>query len=349
MSRRRTALGALAMLALPVLVGGCSGDRGEAAPRTDDTTRTCPTVKLSRTGDQRSGLHADNEDGTWRLTGARWHRNAPSPLSYPVRSDAWTRGCVLGGRVVGNVPRTWTRDQWYDGEDGGDRMGGEAFRHTLTRSKDNFLRIVDASVSDYEDAFDPNSADASATTYLDHVRATNIRDDCVENEDVPHNMVVVDSLFDGCFTAFAQRPSGSESASVGTGSQSFTLIDSLVHVNPQPLGPEYCDSDRVREGRCRLTSRDGVWLGAYGIWKWSDEAAARVTVRDTIFRLDMPSYSSCRPQEWPPGTYENVTLVWTGAGEYESAGGCTNRLPKGVTLTTDIKVWNSARAAWLRG
>ena len=42
------------------------------------------------------------------------------------------------------MPRTWTRDQWYDGEDGGDRMGGEAFRHTLTRSKDNFLRIVDA-------------------------------------------------------------------------------------------------------------------------------------------------------------------------------------------------------------
>ena len=90
-----------------------------------------------------------------------------------------------------------------------------------------------------------------------------------------------------------------------------------------------------------------MWLGAYGIWKWSDEAASKVTVRDTIFRLDMPSYSSCSSQEWPEGTYENVTLVWTGTKRYRTAGGCHNRLPQGVRLTTDLGVWRTAKRAWL--
>ena len=78
-----------------------------------------------------------------------------------------------------------------------------------------------------------------------------------------------------------------------------------------------------------------MWLGAFGIWKWSRAAAATVTVRNTVFRLDMPSYSTCAAQRWPSGTYRNVWLVWTGAGPYATAGGCVNTLPAGVTLTTD--------------
>ena len=47
--------------------------------------------------------------------------------------------------------------------------------------------------------------------YLDHVQARYIRDDCIENEgdgppQVPMTVVVRDSLFDGCFTGFAERP-----------------------------------------------------------------------------------------------------------------------------------------------
>ena len=66
-----------------------------------------------------------------------------------------------------------------------------------------------------------------------------------------------------------------------------------------------------------------MWLGAYGIWKWSDEAASKVTVRDTIFRLDMPSYSSCSSQEWPAGTYENVTVGVDGQRRYRSRATAT--------------------------
>ena len=60
----------------------------------------------------------------------------------------------------------------------------------------------------------------------------------------------------------------------------------------------------------------------------------------------MASYSSCAPQVWPDGTYQNVTLVWTGSKPYATAGGCKNVLPPGVTLTTDVGVWDRAKAAW---
>jgi hypothetical protein len=333
-----------------VVLTACSGSDvhiGADATAAEAQPPSCPAVTLVRSGKQTSGLDVDNASGTWDLTTAVWDENAPDPIEYPVRSDAWTLGCIDGGTVHGNVPRSWTRDQWYDGEDDGTRLGGDAFRQTLTETPGNFLVIRNAYVEDFEDAYDPNSPDPSYTTYLDHVWARYIRDDCIENEDVPHSMVVSNSLFDGCFAAFAQRPKGEESARNGDGPQFFTVRNSLVYVKPQPLGPDYCNTEAVALGRCRPTGRPGVWLGAYGIWKWSEDAASRVTVRNVIFRLDMPSYSSCSSQRWPAGTYEDVTVVWLGHGRYRKAGGCTNHLPRGVELTRDIRVWRAAKRAWL--
>ncbi len=245
------------------------------------------------------------------------------------------------------MPKHWTRDQWYNAEDGGTRMGGEVYRQTLTSAAAH-LTIRGGYAEDYEDAYDPNAVSASQHIYLDHVHAKYIRDDCIENEgSAVANLTLSNSLFDGCFTVFAERPSGSSTAQNGSTDSTFTVTDSLIYSQPQPLGPNYCNSTRVSQGRCATTSDPNVWLGAYGIWKWSNRASSRVVVRNTIFRLDMPSYSSCSSQQWPNGTYENVTLVWTGTGSYSSAGGCTNQLPPGVTLTTDVSVWNDAKAAWL--
>ncbi len=163
------------------------------------------------------------------------------------------------------------------------------------------------------------------------------------------NVVVRNSLFDGCFTGFAQRPKYAGGAvQNGSGPQSLTVDHSLMYIQPQPLGPKYCSSAKEASGRCKRTSRPNVWLGAHGIWKWSSAAAKHVTIRDTVFRLDQPSYSSCASQQWPAGTYQNVTLVWTGSGRYSTAGGCKNVLPPGVKLTTDKSVWDNAKAAWLR-
>ncbi len=315
----------------------------------------CPTTQLARTGSQTTPVEGAAGDATWDLSGAVWDRVAPDPILYPVRSEAWTRGCIIGGRVNGDVPEGATRDQWYDGKHGGPRLGGEVLRVTMTNTAGNYVLIRDTVATDYEDAYDPNGLSPADTMYLDHVQARYIRDDCIENEgdgppQVPITVVVRDSLFDGCFNGFAERPPGSgRETRNGTSAASLTVDDSLMYIQPQPLGPLYCSAKQVRIGRCRPTGQPRVWLGAYGIWKWSRAAASHVTVRNTVFRLDMPSYSTCASQRWPIGTYQNVWLVWTGPGPYASAGSCSNTLPAGVILTTDPAIWDKAKAAWAAG
>jgi hypothetical protein len=57
------------------------------------------------------------------------------------------------------------------------------------------------------------------------------------------NVVLQNALCDGCFTVFAERPTYAGGAvKNGAGAQSLTVEDSLIHSNPQPLGPEYCNS-----------------------------------------------------------------------------------------------------------
>ena len=55
------------------------------------------------------------------------------------------------------MPQAATRDQWYNGEDGGTRLGGEAFRQTLTKTAGNWAVLRNTSASNIEDAYDPNT------------------------------------------------------------------------------------------------------------------------------------------------------------------------------------------------
>lgn len=317
------------------------------------TLPTCPTTTLVRSGAQATGIQTANTTGTWDLTGASWSSGAGG--NWPVRSDAWGQGCLVGAAVNGLIPRTATRDQFYDGLNGGAPSTSEAYNHTLTSGASNYLYMLGSFAKDVEDAFDPNGTDSAQMVTLDRVHAEYVRDDCIENESngapgtAVASMTIIGSLFDGCFTGFGERPPGSVTAQNGTGAATFTMEDSLVYVQPMLLGANYCDAARVANGRCLETgtTTDNLYLGSYGFWKWSDKAAGTVTIRNTIFRLDAPSYSSCTGNQWPAGTYQNVTLVWTGAGSYSTAGGCTNTLPSGVTLTTDVSVWDNAKAAWL--
>ena len=351
---RQVALLAAAILAAPasvVLTAGPSSSHASSAAGLP----ACPPTQLTRTGSQTTAVDAAATDATWDLRGAVWDHVAPSPIGYPIRSDAWTRGCIVGAQVNGNVPEAATRDQWYDGKDGGPRLGGEVFRITLTNTPGNYVLFRNTVAQDFEDAYDPNGWSPAAAMYLDHVQARYIRDDCIENEgdgppQVPMTVVVRHSLFDGCFSGFGERPVGAGGdVQNGSGGSSLTVDDSMMWIQPQPLGPRYCSARQARIGRCRATAQPKVWLGAFGIWKWSRAAAATVTVRNTVFRLDMPSYSTCAAQRWPSGTYRNVWVVWTGSGPYATAGGCRNTLPAGVTLTADGRAWDKAKAAWQAG
>ena len=207
MSKRMKLVGAVSVLAAPVLLVLTAGPSQSAT-----AMPSCPsTATLTKAGSQTSYINQTNTNQTWNLTGAVWSGTPTSAHYYPVRSDAFTRGCIIGGSVDGGVPKTATRDQWYNGEDGGTRLGGEGFRQTLTKTAGNWAVLRNTSVSNIEDAYDPNTEDASHTYYLDHVRAEMIRDDCLENEgtgtaEKPMNVVINNSMFDGCFTGPTTAP-----------------------------------------------------------------------------------------------------------------------------------------------
>ena len=329
-----------------------------APARSAVTLPTCPSTVLTRSGTQTTSVNQANSNGTWDLSGAVWPSSFDQGThTYPIRSDSWGKGCILGGEVHGPIGRNETRDQWYNATNGGDREGGEIWRTTMD-SADDWVVNRDSYGSDFEDANDPNSTNAASTYYVDHQHLEWVRDDCVEDEDdsgvgVPLNVVINNSLWDGCFTVFAERPTYSNSGQQnGTGPQTLQVENSLIYSNPQPLGSTYCSDAKVTQGRCIATGTPGLWLGSHGIWKWSAAAASHVIMRNVTFRLDNASYSSCSPQQWPAGTYENVRLLWTNSKPYSSAGGCTNVLPAGVTLVSGqaaLDEWNQKKAAWLAG
>ena len=338
------------LLVTPLAVLGAAGGSSDAVPLPG-----CPATSLTRSGPQSTAVFEAATDATWDLRGAVWDHVAPDPLTYPVRSEQWTRGCIVGAQVLGDVPRSETRDQWYDGQDGGHRMGGEAFRQTLTDTPGNYLLMRDTYASDYEDAYDPERGQPLGHA-VPRPRASALHPGRLHRERGQRlhpgadERVVRDSLFDGCFTGFAERPPKvTDGDPNGTGPQSFVVEHSLLYVQPQPLGPNYARRRWSRWDGAKTTTEPKVWLGAHGIWKWSSAAAGTVAVRNSIFRLDLPSYSACTSQQWPNGTYQDVVLVWTGAGPYASAGGCVNTLPPGVRLTTDVGEWDRAKAAWLAG
>ena len=330
------------------------------------TTPACPPVSLTRTGAQSSAVSGASNSGTWRLFTATWTN---TDLDVAVNANPSTNACIKGGRVDGAIPKTATRDMWYDGV-GMTKSGVyDAFVFQQSTARPNYGMFRNTYAEDYEDAYDTQAdgTGSASKVYLDHVEAKNIRDDCFENEGSKEspdlgvrNVYIKNSLFDGCFTGLGWRPPESSSASDGSNpNASFTMEDSLLRVNLQPLGdaakssngaPKYCSSAKVTSGRCYddpNSSDSHRFLGGYGIWKWSTDApvAANHVVRNTVFRLDGQSYSSCTPWNWPNGTYENVTLVWAGpSGQYNRL--CSDALPAGVTLTEDVSVWNTAVANW---
>jgi hypothetical protein len=288
-------------------------------------------------------------DLTWDLTGATWHSPRPSgtPDSqrYPFRLDNASRVCVLGGSVIGNIPREFSRDEFYRTNTENVEWDNEAFRFNHPNDPASWIVQRDAYVENVSDAFDPNAVNALSTTYLDHVHAKDIRDDCIENEGsgfVPHTLVITNSLFEGCHAGISARPTGESQVRTGSGPSSLTMTDSLLWVKPNELGEKYC-----AEGSGPCATIDGVpYMGNHTIWKFSASGPSTITVRNTVFRVDMPTNWSLSNNAWPAGTYENVTLVWTGQAKYGDYPWGPSGQPAGVTVTNDVAVWDNAVAAW---
>ena len=237
-------------------------------------------------------------------------------------------------------------------------MGGEVFRVTLTNTPGNYVLVRDTVAEDLEGRSSP-TAGVPPPRDVPRPRPGPVHAGLLafENEgdgapQMPSRWSCATSLFDGCFSGFAERPPG-VGGDVQNGSGPFVADGRrLAHVRPATTSRAAVLLEQAGPHRpvpARGAARVYVFQVAFGIWKWGRAAAAHVSIRNTVFRLDMPSYSTCASQKWPAGTYRNVWLVWAGAGPYSTAGGCTNQLPAGVTLTNDARVWDKAKAAWMAG
>jgi hypothetical protein len=158
-----------------------------------------------------------------------------------------------------------------------------------------------------------------------------IRDDAIENDDlIPGE--ITNCLIDECFVFLSQR---SEPQRI---TEAVTVIrDCVVHVSAQPH-----DGVANREWRDAniVMGKDGIGRAPGSIFKW-DEGAGRVDVKNTVFRMDAATFNDKDDMAFPPGTYENVTLVWLGEDDYPTP------LPEGVTVTRDLSKWQKARHSWI--
>ncbi len=191
-------------------------------------------------------------------------------------------------------------------------------------------RVSDVYWENVEDGFGPTGEGLERWS-LHRAYMRYIRDDAVENDDLLPGEIV-DCLIDGCFVFLSQR--GRPGATSGAVTR---IRGCVVHVQAQPHdGVE----GRAWRDRNIEVGEDGVGRAPGMLFKW-DSGAGSVSVEDCVFRMDQPSFNGPADMVFPPGRYENVTLVWTGAGDYPQT------LPEGVTLSRDPEVWRRARAAWI--
>jgi hypothetical protein len=244
----------------------------------------------------------------------------PAAWHYPVMFGKYGPGdatCVVGGEILGQQSRALS---WH------------TVKHELDGDGLNFRSqggIVDGiRIDNVEDGIAPMGGDPVGVT-IRNAYLSYIRDDCIENDAIV-NLTVQDSLLDGCFNGVSERRGGSPPAPPP--GETLTLDGVLIRLRPMPY-------DRTR-AQCQGNAADG--LGSSGFFKWSGYAN-RPVVRDSVLLAERGSVNCGASMRFPrDGVYEDVTLVWLGRGDYP--GG---RVPKGVTVTRDRRVWDEARESWL--
>lgn len=235
---------------------------------------------------------------------------------------------VIGGRIIGQQPRTLTWDEMKHG--GYDTDGVHWSRPTP-----GVFTVEGTYVENIEDAIGPPKSpgtDLGASFVVRGVHAAFIRDDFLENDAcLPGE--VADVLVDGTHMFVSQRPTGKARCEDGRRKELY-VHDSVVWL--------HCTPDRrVDENASSCPDGpNGVRQSTGSVFKWR-EGSGTVRMERVVLRIDGTPAASLKAMAFPDGTYEDVTIVWTGPGPYPAP------VPPGVTVTTELAAWERARAAWL--
>ncbi|MEM7599941.1 MAG: hypothetical protein AAF357_00835 [Verrucomicrobiota bacterium] len=249
-------------------------------------------------------------------------RELPNDEIYPFQIRDSKNASLSGLSVIGlqspDLPWRVVKEMW----------DGDAL---LAKHCEGSLTVKDVYFRNTEDGLGPG--DGLDHWTLERAWMEDIRDDAIENDDLVPG-AVINCLIDGCFVFLSQR------APDGRVDELTTVVrDSLIRVSAQPHdGAEGKPwRDRFIEiGEDRIGRAPGMFF------KWAG-SSGRVEMRECILQMSAISINGEDDMRFPPGTYENVTLVWSGEGPYPVP------LPSGVTLTNDQNVWEEARASWIEG
>jgi hypothetical protein len=178
--------------------------------------------------------------------------------------------------------------------------------------------VEDATVTDYGDAI--RWEDTTDNWTLRRFHVIRAHDDCVENDRL-YGGLIDDSFFEGCYVFLSERAGGGVNIPVDGRPKTVTIQNTLVWLKPMP------------------TVYKGPAPGTGPLWKWSSKGS-HVTLTHVVFRVDQkPSHGDLKfPPLVCPCTAD--TLVWLGGGSYPE------KVPSGVTVVTNVAVWDAAVADW---
>src|SRR5436190_7541608 len=191
---------------------------------------------------------------------------------YPI----WLEGsnnCFQGGVVQGTIAKS---TRWYDLK----KCCNGAGIMVDGASKLLGVRIADLAV-------DAIRIRNHAATTIDDMHASYTRDDCIS--DITHgDLVVNDSLFDGCHTGISWR---SHNSRIVNQAFKLQLNNSLFYIEPMATGSG--------GGSCTNWITNGEGNGP--MWKM-EGSAERVDLHNVIIRQDLANHEC--GEAWPAGTYD---------------------------------------------
>jgi hypothetical protein len=184
------------------------------------------------------------------------------------------------------------------------------------RFENESATINGARIDNVEDAIRPVGGNFT----IRQVWTSHVRDDCIENDHLQGGLID-DNLFDGCYVFLSERQ-GPGNGFSGAG-KTAQVQNSLVHMLPQP-GPR----------------NSSAATGNGSLFKWGSPDT-KLIVHDNIFLIEKKSTGG--NYTIPSGTdaWNNI-VVWTGGGAFP------DKLPQGFKVTTDISIWNNAKANWIK-
>lgn len=248
----------------------------------------------------------------------------PNPTTFPLSFGDDSPGlgtAVVGGTVLGHLSKDLTWQGIYEVYDS---VGSGL----LLYGRDYFV-VYDYRADDVMDGFRPRSGNPDGAIFLiEGAYCTNIRDDCVEN-DQSLTGFIRDCLFDGVHMGMSLGQATSNPDAV------TTIEDCIFAFKPFP-------NDKAPGG-----------LGHGRIFKYFPGGGS-VVMRNCIVYYEATPIDVEFTKVWPKGTYDNVVIVLGPRYDGDGDGTFTDldhpgTLPRGVEQTRDVTVYERARQRWLIG